>query len=228
MSTSERRLLLMRQMDYQRNSHVSPFVVTTTTGHTRLPLEAMYDFCLKGCAMYITAPLGQGSPLSLTQHDLLAMFDHLCERIDWDAHPDAVLGDFPCKFLACSAPDSPREIAEILETHRSICSQIRARQGELDAEDAATPGANPAQHARYRLHPLFRALLVIMDRPDWHEHEVQLVRTGDDDDLRCGPIDFDPLRFDFYVDDEGDILRGNFKRVMSLIMDWKQREDDAR
>lgn len=225
--TSERRLLLMRQLDYQRTLHVSPYVVTATTGHTRLPLDTMYDFCWKGCAMYITAPLGPGSPL--TQRDLLAMFEHLCERIDWDARPDAAaLGEFPCKFLACQAPDSPRGIAEILETHRRICAQIRARQTVLDAQDVAAPEADPARHARYRLHPLFRALLVVMDRPDWQEHDVQLVRTGDDEDLRYGPIDFDPLRFDFYVDDDGDVLRGSFKRVMALVMDLKQREDDAR
>jgi hypothetical protein len=224
-STSERRLLLQRQKDYQRSLHVSPYVVTAATGHARLPLTIMYDFCLKGCAMYITAPMGIGSVL--TQHSLLEMYNHLCERFDWEGTPDAPLGGFPCKFLAVRN-NSPRRVSDILETHRRICSQVSARQRVLDAQDAVLPDANPARHVRYRLHPLFRALLVIMDRPDWHQHEVQLVRTGDDDELRCGPIDFDLFRFEFYVDDDGDILRGSFKRVMALVMDLKKREDDAR
>lgn len=237
-STSERRQLLRRRLDQQRILHVSPYVVTPTTGQTRMPLETMYDFCLKGCAMYITAPMAPGS--SLTKHDLLEMFDHVCERLDWEANPDALLGGFPCKFLACRTAtnldiynnnnnnNNTWRVDDILEMHRRICSQIRARQIVLDAQDAVAPSANALRHAQYRLHPLFRALFVIMDRPNWREHEVQLVRTGDDDELRCGPIDFDPLRFDFYVDDDGEILRGSFKRVMALIMDLKQREDDAR
>jgi hypothetical protein len=202
-------------------------MITAATRNARLPLETMYDFCLKACAIYITAPLGPGA---LTQSHLIDIFDYFYERMDREAAlaDDTMLrAAFPCKFLACWAPNSPRAIAEIVDMHQAICSQIHARQTVLDAEDALAPGANPSRHEEYRLHPLFRALFIVMDRSDWHEHEVQLIRTGDDEELCGGPIDFDPLRFAFWVDDEGDVLRGSFKRVMALVVDWKHREDDA-
>lgn len=217
---------IQRHYENQKAVHLSPFILTAASRHARLSLETMYDFCHKGCAMYITAQPGPDA--TLTERRLLDMFDHLYGLVGQKQMTDMDLlrGRFPCKFIASWTPNSPREVGDILAAHRDLCAQVRLRQKKLDAEDAALPGAEPARHKGFELHPLFRALVVVMDRPDWEQEDVLLVRTGDDRSLRCGPIDFDPLRFSFHVDDDGNTLRGTFAKVMKLVMDLMQREDE--
>ncbi|KAL2222023.1 hypothetical protein M432DRAFT_205885 [Thermoascus aurantiacus ATCC 26904] len=225
--TSNRDAQIKRHYELQKAHHLAPYILNAGNRPDRIDLESMYDFCHKGCAMYITVPLG---PIDgRVEQLLLDMFHHLYGRLGQLTDADLVRGKFPCKFVASWAQTSPREVGDIVAAHRSLCAQISLRERALnDAAGAADPRADPARHALYELHPLFRALLVIMDRPNWKEDEVLLVRTGDDGGLRCGPIDFDPLRFEFYVDDDGDVLRGTFAKVMALVMDLMQKEDDAK
>ncbi|CRG83681.1 hypothetical protein PISL3812_01036 [Talaromyces islandicus] len=203
-------------------------MITTAATYASLSLETMSDFFLKSCAVYITTPLDLGRPVG--QEQLLWGFTYFFKRLDIKAalaedHIAAVVRDaFPCKFLACWSPRSPHSVSEIQRAHQRICSQIETRQTDA-----------PVSHTdESQLHPLFRAVFITMDSLDGcHGEEeqrpdIQLVRTGDDAHLRSGPIDLDPLRFTFWISDDGNILRGRFENVMALIMEWRWREDDAR
>ncbi|KAH8696701.1 hypothetical protein BGW36DRAFT_190884 [Talaromyces proteolyticus] len=228
MPSNERTLVVRRHLEVQKRLHLSPYMITAATGNIRLPLSTMYDFCLKPCAVYITTPLG---PANAGHEHLLWIFNYFCKKLDMKAAlaDDSVLIDaFPCKLLACWSPSSPQDVNQILQIHRSVCSQIEDRQAVLNAEDALVPGVDSSRHGEFYLHPLFRSICIIMDRLDWQEPEIQVLRTGEDEHLRIGPIDFDPLRFAFWISDDGDVLRGSFGKVISLIMEWKLREDDAR
>jgi hypothetical protein len=223
--TSEKATLIKRHHRNQQRLHVHPFVLSAPRQLGMMDSETLYDFCRKGCAVYITTPPVHGGV------SLLEMFNYLYGALHPQTDLDLALGGFPSKFIACWAATSPREVSDILEAHRGICDQVTAPKDDTvntDADNAASPEADAIRHSQHELHPLFRALLLVVDKPNWQENDVQLVRTGDDRDLCGGPIDFDPLRFNFYIDDDGDILRGPFKKVMSLVIDMKQQEDDAK
>ncbi|KAL2000553.1 hypothetical protein VTN02DRAFT_2940 [Thermoascus thermophilus] len=116
LSTSDpNNVHIQRHYENQKTVHLSPFILTAASRHARMSFEAMYDFCHKGCAMYITAQPGPDA--TLTERRLLDMFDHL----------------FPCKFIASWTPNSPREIGDVFAAHRDLCIQVRRRQKKLDA-----------------------------------------------------------------------------------------------
>jgi hypothetical protein len=221
----------------QKELHTSPYMITTAATHTGLSLETtISDFFQKSCAIYITTPVDMSRPAG--QEQLLWAFNYFSKRLDIKAalaenHGDIAMlmrDAFPCKFLACWSPRSPHGVSEIQRAHQRICSQIEARQTDDDDD-----GDDAISHTNSQLHPLFRAVVIIIDRLDsCHGQEeqqrpdlVQLIRTGDDAHLRSGPIDLDPLRFTFWISDDGNILRGWFENVMLLIMEWRRREDDA-
>ncbi|QKX57887.1 uncharacterized protein TRUGW13939_05007 [Talaromyces rugulosus] len=227
--TTVKRFVLRRRLE--EDPYTYPYMITTTARHTGLSRQTtISDFFQKSCAVYITTPVDTRRPVGKEQ--LLRTFNYFSKRLDIKAALAENYGDvamvmrdaFPCKFLACWSPRSPHGVSEIQQAHQRICSQIEARQ-----TDAAI------SHTSSQLHPLFRAVLIIIDRlDDCHAQGgqqrpglIQLIRSGDDAHLRSGPIDLDPLRFTFWVSDDGNILRGRFENVMLLIMEWRRREDDT-
>lgn len=244
-SLTDKRLVLRRHLEVQKKLHTAPYMITTaaTLDTGLLSLETIKsDFFQKSCAVYITTPLDMNRPAG--QEQLLWAFNYFFKGLDIkaalaEAEEEEVAivtrGAFPCKFLACWSPRSPHRVSEIQQAHLRICSHIDARQADSTATAGGGGGASDSES---QLHPLFRAILIIMDRLDGcqaqeeqqqrRHPDIQLIRTGHDTHLRSGPIDLDPLRFAFWVSDDGNTLRGRFENVMSLIMEWRWREDDAR
>lgn len=206
------------------------------------PLKDVHDFCLKLCAIYATVDIA--FPRELAEYLWTKWY-----------RP----GETPCRFLNFFArfvgsykPGCPKTIADLLDAHHRICAQVLLRQVTLTGDDdkpkplAADDRAdNPYEdHENYKLEPTFLAIFIVMDTlpplNSCHDRDpsdrdfvsvtpVLLVRTGEYQDLRTGPVDFAPIReASEEVDGNADVRRIALGDAVDFILDLERQNDVER
>jgi hypothetical protein len=144
----------------------------------------------------------------------------------------------------------PETIAAILKVHKSLyergCSLLSEMNGTY-SKIHLSPWPNPQQ---YKLLPLCRAIVVLIDRLDpgdslqpgdfvyvdkyAQEQSVVMIRTGDESCLSA-PISFESIRehslpldrSDITARDKIDAVRVSLTTAVRFVADLQKREDDA-
>lgn len=144
-------------------------------------------------------------------------------------------------------PEGPQTEAEVVEAHRSLCTQASSLAGQVN--DRARDWAfdiRPTNSPYYTLLPLYRAVVIIIDRyeaniardPDGllnlrkmaSSQTVLVVRTGDEEGLsapirlsKLGAEPFRPQRSDV-TSQELEVVRVSLAAAVRFIVDLERQE----
>ena len=208
------------------------------------PLRTLEKFCNKATAMYWTQ--------SAQRKDLCRSLIFACIYKEWFRyHHNAPNIEFDSFFanrirITHTGPDT---IAGILQAHRSLCEQatnLLDNDRYRKADDARGDGLlDPAD---YKMLPLYRAIVVVIDQLAEDEplppegvvlldkqvqrENVLMVLTGDDGGLSA-PITFDSIRSQALpiarmdVADDAEAIRVSLRTAVRFISDLQQKEEAA-
>lgn len=147
-------------------------------------------------------------------------------------------------------PTGPQTIPQIVKAHAHLCDQVASHLESIKSSDAESCPIKQSYWHRYRLLPLCRAIIVLLDenplplvrKPDGTvslDDEVQrlsavLVLTGYDQDLSSA-ISFDTIRSesrplarqDVTAADSANVIRVSLETAVHFIEGLQQREDRA-
>ncbi|KAL8723208.1 MAG: hypothetical protein Q9225_000474 [Loekoesia sp. 1 TL-2023] len=205
------------------------------------PLKDVHEFCLKLCAIYATCnvPFVRELP------------EYLWAKWFRPGDTPCRFGNFFSRFIGSYESESPKTIPELLEAHRCICAQVLLRQVILHPnDDKPRPQSlddrfdDPHEnHENYRLEAIFHAVFIVIDKipPSDSFHklsynkrgpwvgalQVLLVRTGEFQDLRTGPVDFGSIEnVSEQVDGSADVRRIALSDAVDFILDLERRNNE--
>lgn len=183
---------------YDTGNMITLDEATPCLNHIRLS-----RFCNKATALYV-APSGQ-------QNDQLPLKVFGCIYKDWFLHhnnePNFEFGRFFAAPVHITS-NGPQAVAEIVQSHKILCSQASQLLTSPDRGQSLSPGSKLTTKTR-KLLPLFRAIILILDELDESVEEdenecisldeysqaqsVLMIKTGDEAHLSA-PITFEHIR----------------------------------
>jgi hypothetical protein len=192
------------------------------------PLAQLQDCCNKFTAIY---------------HGMKTSREYLFNLIytQWfkGHQTDIEFGTFPAKLLRFQARSASTTIADAIETHKVLCSQVEDCKRILDDHDGQSKlpyehsflHVNWDQRDFYRLLPLFRALIVVIDHENFEpdgDPQAKMVLTGETEGLSA-PIDFDHLVRKgkgglHTTSDSKQVLQTTLKTAIRFVISLNQRE----
>jgi hypothetical protein len=149
---------------------------------------------------------------------------------------DVEFGAYPGKLIIPLPPNS-QAISDIIERHRLICAQVEEFQQMLKTYDGKSelPNVGPffdvdwRNQQFYRLLPLFRAMILVIDHKIWDsksDQSVKMVLTGNSDGLSA-PIKFDTIfgRGTFIESSSSNhVFQTSLKTAIRFVIRLEQRE----
>lgn len=211
---------------------------------TPLHYWTLRKFCNKPTAFYWAR--------SAQVDDRCPLLTFACIYKEWfrshNNNPDIEVGRFFANPIQI-ASSGPEKIAGVLEAHKSLCDQAVSLLDTIQRGEAGeTPLGSWPDPQDFRLLPLYRAIVVILDElftstvtephvPIKLDDEVQrqtvlMVLTGDDNGLSA-PINFDAIRSQSLplgktdVADDVDVIRISLRTAVWFIADLQRKEEEA-
>ncbi|KAK0099638.1 hypothetical protein ONS95_013466 [Cadophora gregata] len=195
----------------QESQWYQPLVLQSNTLDSRLSLAKIHRSCNKACAIYCIPKIHIG---------MSGFWRGVYDK--WfipNNGVDIEFGTFFAHFIACWYEESPNEVEAILEVHERLCRQVEKRQGVLDEIDKEETERFKRYHKFYELGLAFRSVFIIVDKPDWKNEGVLLVRTGDAEGLRKWPIGSEAEKIGFgAVGDGRGIARLSLEKAMEVVL----------
>ncbi|KAL8707964.1 MAG: hypothetical protein Q9220_007107 [cf. Caloplaca sp. 1 TL-2023] len=209
--------------------------VATLPVHEKIELQHVQDSCNKSTAIYITNP--KPEPHTAAYNHEGSMCSDLIYTIygQWftSHNVDIDFGNFFAKLI-CARPSAGKQatVKDIIKTHRIWCDYVErtlpscATSPEMQRvpwwdrpynPDHGVMEINSDQNDRFKLRPLFRALILIADTKlerKGGERVVQLIQTN----LAhlSAPIDFASIEPKFYFDSS----KGRVTTTLSAAYDF--------
>ncbi|KAG4430118.1 hypothetical protein IFR05_014402 [Cadophora sp. M221] len=175
-----------------------PFVLTPTLPLPFVHWDTLQDLCNKSVGIYWTKPRPgiRHNPRFLEQfiYDTWAR-GRIHKR-------DLEFGRYVAKLVMLGWPDRLASTNEVLDVHRALIERYEETQPKIPLMDENDRYSlqyhgkiNTLRSEYFKIRPLFRALIIILENPNFSDapnQEVLLVRTGAEDGLSA-PIDFEAL-----------------------------------
>ena len=224
-----------RSREYFFDNRPLDLPLAVSSADLNVELEHVQDSCNKSTAIYITNPRPEPHTLACNQESTIRsnIITTIYER--WfDSHNvDIDFGNFFAKLICTRLPvDGQATIQDIINFHRVWCDHVEntlpscATSTELQGvpyfdrpyNDHHGPiGINSDQNCRFKLRPLFRALILIADNdPERTDARrlVQVIKTNLAD--LSGPIDLASIEPKI----EYDSSRGRVTTSLSAAYDF--------
>jgi len=179
---SERHHKTMLDYTFQK-----PLIMTPDVIKTRLPLEMIHESCNKACALYCIPNIPYAGPLASTARNVI--FREVYNTWYVQNESCIVFGTFAAQLIGCWDDSSPKDVDGILKFHSELCTQVSVREKVLDDIDGLKTDNSPEVkcHHNFGLTPSFCAVVIIIDKEDWKNEGVLLVRTSDEKGLKTWP-----------------------------------------
>ncbi|KAL8676373.1 MAG: hypothetical protein Q9186_007097 [Xanthomendoza sp. 1 TL-2023] len=212
------------------NLHLTP-----SPADLEVELEQIQDSCNKSTAIYIIDPRPQGHTLEYNNESVVRsdIIYTIYERWFTSHNVDIDFGNFFAKLI-CARPlvNEQATVPDIINLHRTWCDHVErtlpscATSTELQGmpywRDRINPdhgviGINSDQNSRFKLRPLFRALILISDtnpKLTGAERVVQVIQTNLAD--LSAPIDLASIEPKF----EYDSSRGRVTTTLAAAYDF--------
>jgi hypothetical protein len=188
--------------------------------------DHLQDICNKPTAIYWTSP---------DRCDSTYLEHYIYDK--WSRgnihSTDVEFSRFFAKLVAIQDPEPKQSISVngVISIHSALIEQLRAAESQFADQDYENQnpyitgglGFHHEQREYYKLEPLFRALLVIIDEPtiDATTQQVHLVRTGVTTGLGT------PVSFQSFGQGNGDVVTVTLAEAVDFVLDLEQREKEA-
>ncbi|KAH7393581.1 hypothetical protein BKA64DRAFT_676532 [Cadophora sp. MPI-SDFR-AT-0126] len=163
----------------QESQWYQPLLLKSTTLDSRLPLTKIHRSCNKACAIYYIPRIHIG---------MSGFWRTVYNKWLVPNESDIEFGTFFAHFIACWDEDSPKQPDAILAAHKKLCEQVDSRQKVLDEIDVEEIQSFTKWHEYFELGLSFRSIVIVVDKEDWKNDGVLLLRTSDPEGLAKWPI----------------------------------------
>lgn len=217
---------------------------TTKLKHSITPATVVGKWTLQ---RFLNKPTALYLAYSAQKRDACSSILFACIYKDWFHHhadnPKFGYGHF---FANPSQINStgPKTIADICKAHKSLSNQVSSLSDQDGQAKARLHDRRSPQN--YKLHPLCRAVLIILDErcpnpggrlsieDQIQRQNVLIVRTREEDGLST-PIIFDTIRSqslplggsDVDTEESENMIRVSLRTAVKFILDLQQREEMA-
>ncbi|PVH72659.1 hypothetical protein DL98DRAFT_520387 [Cadophora sp. DSE1049] len=204
----------------QESQWYQPLLMKSTTLDSRLPLTKIHQSCNKACAIYCIPKIHIG---------MSGFWRAVYNKWLVPNEVDIEFGTFFAQFIACWDKDSPKLSDRILAVHRKLCEQVDSRQKVLDEIDAEEIEPFTKWHESFELGLSFRSVIIIVDKENWKDEGVLLVRTSDPEGQVKWPMGVvDEPSEDRAVLDESEVTRLSLESAMDVVLEmYRQSESET-
>ncbi|KAH9223962.1 hypothetical protein DL95DRAFT_517257 [Leptodontidium sp. 2 PMI_412] len=175
-----------------------PFILTPTLPLPFIHWDKLQDLCNKSVGIYWTKP----RPGIRHNPEFLEQFIYDTWARGKIHKRDLEFGRYVAKLVMLGWPDRLASTDEVLDVHRALIERYEETKPKIplieddDRYHLQYHGyINKQQSEYFNIRPLFRALIIILEKPNFSDapnQDVLLVRTGVEDGLSA-PIDFETL-----------------------------------
>ena len=169
---------------------MDPLILTPSLPNPPVRLEHIQDSCNKSTAVYSITPHLEPHTMAYSKDS--GMRSEIIYTIyeQWFCGHDIDIdfGNFVAKLISIRMPSHKQAITveDIIDIHRAWCDHVEdtlplCSKGETEIEDYSYNddhgpiGINQKQDRYFKLRPLFRALIVIVDNQTSQEHSQRVV-----------------------------------------------------
>lgn len=169
---------------------MDPLILTPSLPNPPVRLEHIQDSCNKSTAVYSITPHLEPHTMAYSKDS--GMRSEIIYTIyeQWFCGHDIDIdfGNFVAKLISIRMPSHKQAITveDIIDIHRAWCDHVEdtlplCSKGETEIEDYSYNddhgpiGINQKQNRYFKLRPLFRALIVIVDNQTSQEHSQRVV-----------------------------------------------------
>lgn len=227
----------------------SPLILTPCLPNPSVKLEHIQDSCNKSTAIYSVTPhlephtTAYGQDSGKRSEIVYTIYEQWFCGHDVDIE----FGNFVAKFVSVRLPSDKQAITaeNIIDIHRAWCDHVEytlplCSKKETEIEDHSyNPdlgpiGINELQNKYYKLRPLFRALIIIIDPQTSQKHAqrvVHLLRTNLPSEFST-PISFKNIqpKLDqgmFPGHDSDNIITTTLSSAIDFVMTLESRQQHA-
>lgn len=206
-----------------------------------IPLSTLYDFCWRTCPIYAIGDyrgIAWVDIKALTNLIVGAWYPYYVpsfgnaspEEKDWKH------GDFLVKFIGCWEEGCITSLPEIIGAHGRLCGLVEKGLQMAKGGDLGRKEKIKENHAEWVLRPLFRKIMIVLDKSDWWVEGVLLVAVQQaepdhaqkDETTGSGPIDLEFLEKEEHTEKVGKgIYRVKIDRAIQVVMELQASEDEA-
>ena len=150
-------------------------------------------------------------------------------------------GNFLVKFIGCWEEDCITSLPEVIEAHGKLCGLVEETLKIAGQDPTGVQDGKKENHEEWMLMPLFRKIMIVLDKSDWWLEGVLLVAVQqgkvDRSDAEARPslqtgvsgvIDLEFLEGEEYVAKVGPgIYRVKIDRAIEVVMELQGKEDEA-
>lgn len=152
-----------------------PLVLSPRRSLSQISFDQIQDSCNKSTAIYWAVSTSYSAKKNLDHvydgRDPVAMINSLYPQWFRGHHMDIEFGNFVAKLVCIETAKKKQEamIQDIIAIHLAWCNHViatlpRFAVEKIAIEDHGPLGINQEQNKYYKLRPLFRALIIIVDR----------------------------------------------------------------
>lgn len=212
---------------------------------SQISFDQIQDSCNKSTAIYWTVSTSYSAKKNLDHvhdgGDRVAMINSIYPQWFRGHHMDIEFGNFVAKLVCIETTKKKQEamIQDIIAIHLAWCDHVIATLPRFAVEKIGIEGHGPLginqvnqeQNKYYKLRPLFRALIIIVDRnvSEGAEPVVYLICTGITSGLSA-PITFENIKAKIVrtpdLDNENTITV-TLSTAVDFIMTLESREKSA-
>ena len=233
--------------------HTSPPILNSTLPLPQVQLEHVQDSCNKSTAIYLVTPHYEPRTRGYNNDgaDRSTIVYSIYQQWFRGHHVDIDFGNFVAKLISIKVP-SPEQgatVEDVITIHQAWCEHVAATLALFSNNEKVTRaasedytyrhehgpwGINEEQHMYYKLQPLFRALIIIIDNHAGEQGAgqiVHLVRTGLASELSA-LITFESIRpklgrdMDFGGDNDN-VVTTTLSAAIDFVMTLELREQIA-
>ncbi|KAG4412449.1 hypothetical protein IFR04_014413 [Cadophora malorum] len=204
----------------QESQWYQPLVMKSSTFDSRLPLTEIHQACNKACAIYCIPKIHIG---------MSGFWRAVYNKWFVPNEVDIEFGTFFAQFIACWDDDSAKQPDAILTAHKKLCEQVESRQKILDEIDAEEIEPFTEWHEYFELGLSFRSAVIVVDREDWENDGVLLLRTSDTEGLAKWPIDVNDEKIQAGLGvDGGAVTRLSLESAIDVLLEmYRQSESES-
>ena len=231
--------------------HARPLTLPVCLPIPQVDLEHIQDSCNKSTAIYSITPHLEGHTEAYNRDGANRSDIIFSIYEQWFRHHslDIDFGGFVAKLLRIEIPSTEQRptVQDIIKIHKAWCEHVetclplcarRIDSTGTEIEDSpyewhGAIGINRKQNMYYKLRPLFRALIIIVDEHATPRQEkvVHLIRTNIPSELSA-PITFESIRPNLESDkslgpDNKDLITTTLSAAIDFVTALEKREESA-